>query len=79
MPLTMRLTVFSSDPDRKDYTIYGGKWAIGRIYREIEMPAQFMSTRPSVPLIPKFASEVAAKVCELRNRNTRVNRHLAHP
>src|SRR5947209_4164504 len=29
-----------------------------------------LSPRPSVPLIPKFASEVAARVCELRNRDT---------
>src|SRR2546421_9349321 len=28
----------------------------------------------SVPLIPKFASEVAARVCELRNRDTRRRR-----
>src|SRR5258706_33715 len=27
--------------------------------------------RASVPLIPKFASEVTATVCELRNRDTR--------
>jgi len=28
----------------------------------------------SVPLIPKFASEVTAMVCELRNRDTSVAR-----
>src|SRR5262249_43423599 len=29
-----------------------------------------MSPRPSVPLIPKFARECAARACELRNRDT---------
>jgi len=40
MPLTMRPTGPSSDPDRKDYTIYSGKWAIGRIYQETGMPTE---------------------------------------
>jgi hypothetical protein len=40
MPLTMRPTRLSSDPERKDYTAYSGKWAIGRIYEERGMPAE---------------------------------------
>jgi hypothetical protein len=40
MPLTMRPTGLSSDQDRKDYTIYSGKWAIGRIYQETGMPLE---------------------------------------
>src|SRR5947208_8311535 len=30
------------------------------------------SSSASVPLIPKFASEVAARMCELRNRDTKI-------
>ena len=34
MPLTVRPTGLGSgiDKDRADYTVYSGKWAIGRIY-----------------------------------------------
>ena len=36
MPLTMRATGLTSpvDKDRQDFTVYCGKWAMGRIYEE---------------------------------------------
>jgi hypothetical protein len=36
MALTMRPTALSSpvDQDRQDFTVYCGKWALGRIYQE---------------------------------------------
>jgi hypothetical protein len=36
MPLTMRPTGLASpvDEDRQDFTVYCGKWAMGRIYQE---------------------------------------------
>jgi hypothetical protein len=41
MPLTMRPTGLASPVDRRqDYTVYRGKWAIGRIYQERGMPAE---------------------------------------
>jgi hypothetical protein len=40
MPLTMRLTGLASplDEDRQDFTVYCGKWAMGRIYEERGAP-----------------------------------------
>jgi hypothetical protein len=37
MPLTMRPTGLASpvDEDRQDFTVYCGKWAMGRIYAEL--------------------------------------------
>jgi hypothetical protein len=36
MPLTMRPTALASpvDKDRQDFTVYCGKWAMGRIYQQ---------------------------------------------
>ena len=36
MPLTMRPTALESpvDKDRQDFTVYCGRWAMGRIYQE---------------------------------------------
>ncbi len=38
MPLKLRETGLASpiDKDRKDYTVYSGEWAMGRIYEERE-------------------------------------------
>ena len=40
MPLSVRPTDFVSpvDRDRKDYTVYSGRWAMGRIYDERGTP-----------------------------------------
>ncbi len=41
MPLTMRPTGLGSPVDRRqDFTIYSGKWTVGRIYEEHGMPAE---------------------------------------
>src|SRR5262249_11209460 len=46
---------------------------------DIRRLAALMSTRPSVPLIPKFAFECAARVSELRNRDTSGARFFIAP
>jgi hypothetical protein len=34
MPLTMRPTALASPVTRQDFTVYCGKWAMGRIYEK---------------------------------------------
>lgn len=41
MPLTMRPTGLApAGEERKDYTIFSGQWAIGRIYQETGKPTE---------------------------------------